>query len=160
MNWNHYLMRFAETAAIKSKDPSTKVGCVIVGEDREILSTGFNGLPRGVADLPERMARPAKYLWTSHAEENAIAQAARVGARLKGSTAYVTHSCCSRCARMLIQAGVASVIVGDGQTSMPKEEFEVAAVMFMEAGVTCMRLCPTDTVMGAELSSPAPQSEA
>ena len=136
MNWDRYLMRFADTAAIKSKDPSTKVGCVIVGEDREILSTGFNGLPRGVEDKPERMARPAKYLWTSHAEENAIAQAARVGARLKGATAYVTHHPCARCARSMIQAGVVCVVVGDGTTSMPEEECVVAKAMFEEAGVT------------------------
>jgi dCMP deaminase len=137
MNWNRYLMRFADTAAIKSKDPSTKVGCVIVGEDREILSTGFNGLPRGVADLPERMARPVKYYLTSHAEENAVAHAARVGARLKGASAYTTHFPCSRCARMLIQAGVARVVSGGGTTSMPEEEFSYARMMFSEAGVIC-----------------------
>lgn len=135
MNWNRYLMRFAETAAIKSKDPSTKVGCVIVGEDREILSTGFNGLPRGVADLPERLERPAKYKFVSHAEMNAVAHAARTGTRLKGGTAYVTHPPCSICARMLIQAGVVCVVVGDGTTSMPEEEFVVAKAMFEEAGV-------------------------
>lgn len=93
-------------------------------------------MPRGVSDLPERMERPAKYLWTSHAEENAIAHAARSGARLKGCTLYVTHRPCCRCARAIIQSGIIAVVVGDGQTSMPAEEFEVAMLMFQEAGVT------------------------
>jgi dCMP deaminase len=128
-------MSMAELVASKSKDPSTKVGCVVVTEDTVVAATGYNGLPRGVTDKSERMERPAKYLWTSHAEENAVAQAARVGAKLKGGTAFVTHHPCSRCARSLIQAGVTSVVIGHGTTSMPDEEFDVARAMFVEAGV-------------------------
>ena len=133
--WAQYFMRVAETVASRSKDLSTKVGCVVVSEDKVILSSGYNGIPGGVKDLPERMERPAKYVWTSHAEENAVALAARVGSGLKGSTAYVTHHPCSRCARILIQAGITRVFVGPGTTSMPEEEFVVAAQMFEEAGV-------------------------
>ncbi|MEW5729223.1 MAG: dCMP deaminase family protein [Pseudomonadota bacterium] len=140
MNWTDYFMGFARHAASKSKDPSTQVGAVVIGPDGEIRATGYNGLPRGVADLPERMERPAKYLWTSHAEENLVAHAARVGVSLKGCTVYVTHFPCSRCARSLIQAGVTGVVVDTGTTSMPAEEFEVAEQMFSEAGVTIKRL--------------------
>jgi dCMP deaminase len=107
----------------------------VVSEDKIVAATGYNGLPRGVEDRAERMERPAKYLWTSHAEENAVAQAARVGAKLKGGTAFITHMPCSRCARTLIQAGIECVVVGKGKTSMPDEEFEVARTMFKEAGV-------------------------
>lgn len=134
-NWNEYFLEMAHLVASKSKDPSTKVGCVIVTEDKVVAATGYNGLPRGVEDKPERMERPAKYLWTSHAEENAVSQAARVGMPLKGGIAYVTHMPCSRCARTLVQAGVSVVVVDRGTTSMPKEEFEVAMQMFNEAGV-------------------------
>lgn len=133
--WTDHFMGMAALVASASKDPSTKVGCVVVSEDKVVVATGYNGLPRGVTDDPVRMERPAKYLWTSHAEENAVAQAARVGAKLKGGTAYVTHHPCSRCARSLIQAGITTVIVGDGKTSMPMEEFDVASIMFKEAGV-------------------------
>lgn len=133
--WDASFLSHAAKHAESSKDPSTKVGCVIIGPDREFRSTGYNGLPRGVEDRPERMERPAKYLWTSHAEENAVAQAARIGVALKGCTAYVTHHPCSRCARSLIQAGVARVVVGPGTTSMPREEFAVAERMFKEAGI-------------------------
>jgi dCMP deaminase len=137
-NWDLRFLGSAHHIAMWSKDPSTKVGCVIVDDDRVIVSTGYNGLPRGVDDSRlERMARPAKYLWTSHAEENAVAQAARTGGVLSGSTAYVTHQPCARCARILIQAGVRRIVVDKaGKTNMPAEEFEVSAILCAEAGVT------------------------
>lgn len=134
-SWDEHFMDMAILVAQRSKDPSTKVGCVVVSEDKIVVATGYNGLPRGVQDRSERMERPAKYLWTSHAEENAVAQSARVGAKLKGGTAFVTHHPCSRCARSLIQAGITKVVIGGGKTSMPDEEFEVARIMFKEAGV-------------------------
>jgi len=135
-SWAEYFMDMASHVSSRSKDPATKVGCVIVTEDRAILSTGYNGIPRRVKDLAGRMERPAKYLWTAHAEENAIASAARVGAKLSGAIAYVTHPPCARCARGLIQAGIVQVVVGPGKTNMPEEEFEVARQMFAEADVT------------------------
>lgn len=131
--WMQRFLALAQSIASWSKD-TTKVGAVAVDTSKRILETGFNGLPRGVADLPERMERPAKYLWTGHAEENLVSHAARD--RLAGSTVYVTHLCCNGCARMLINAGVARVVVGDGTTSMPQEQFDVAVQMFREAGVT------------------------
>lgn len=140
MNWNEYFMTMAGVVASKSKDLSSKVGCVIVGPDHEVRSMGYNGLPRGVLDDPSRMERPQKYLWTSHAEENAVAQAARVGTALKGCTAYISHYPCSRCSRSMIQAGIACVVVGPGQTSMPEEEFAVAAIMLREAGIAISRI--------------------
>jgi dCMP deaminase len=133
VNWTEYHMGFAQHAAKKSKDPSTQVGAVAIGPLNQIVETGYNGLPRGVEDKPERMERPAKYTYTSHAEENLVAIAARP--RLAGTTVYVTHICCSRCARMLIQAGVSKVVSGPGTTSMPQEEFDAAIEMFSEAGV-------------------------
>lgn len=133
-SWLEYYMGFAHHAATKSKD-ETKVGAVLVGPNGEIRLTGFNGPPRGVRDLPERFERPEKYRWISHAEQNLVAFAARVGIRTEGCRIYVTHHPCSACARTLIQAGIAKVIVGPGTTSMPDEEFTAAATMFEEAGV-------------------------
>lgn len=127
-------MGFAEHAAKKSKD-STQVGAALVGPEREVRLTAYNGPPKGVRDLEERRERPTKYLYASHAEANLVAFAAREGIRTKGCTVYVTHHPCSSCARTLIQAGVAKVVVGNGTTSMPQEEFDTAKVMFNEAGV-------------------------
>ncbi|QXN71516.1 deoxycytidylate deaminase [Rhodobacter phage RcKeef] len=135
LDWPKYLMGFANHAAQKSKD-STKVGAVLVGPNNEVLLTGFNGPPIGVRDLPERRnKRPEKYLWVSHAEANLIAFAARRGIRTEGCTVYVTHMCCAGCAKALIQAGIKKVVIGDGKTSMPEDEFRAADTMLREAGV-------------------------
>lgn len=140
MNWNDYLMGFAKHAALKSKD-STQVGAVLVGPDREVRLTAYNGPPRGVADLPERRdTRPEKYLWVSHAEQNLVAFAAREGIQTKGCTVYVTHCPCSACSKSLIQAGIARVVIGRGETSMPPDEFRAAMTMFAEAGVETVGL--------------------
>lgn len=132
--WSERFLSLAHTIAEWSKDPSTKVGAIAVSDHKQILETGYNGLPRGVKDEAARMERPAKYLWTAHAEENLVAHAARD--RLEGATVYVTHMCCAACTRMLINAGVKQIVVGPGQTSMPPEQFEVAMQMIDEARVS------------------------
>lgn len=137
MNWSEYFMKLASTVSEKSKD-TTQVGCVIVGEDNQILSTGWNGFARGVDDssFVHREARPEKYKWTIHAEANAICNAARSGVMLKGATAYVTHKPCSSCADMLIQSGIKKVVHGFGKTVGEQEfAFDIADQKFYEAGV-------------------------
>ena len=110
-NWDQRFLNLAKHISEWSKDPSTKVGCVVVGPDREIRSTGFNGLPRGIEDNDERLNnREIKYPLICHAEENAIMHAARIGISLKDCTAYVTWPPCTRCARSLVQAGVSTII--------------------------------------------------
>ena len=137
MNWDAYLVGFAEHAAVRSKD-STKVGAALVGPDNEVRLCSYNGPPKGVRDLPERFERPAKYLFTSHAEQNLIAFAAREGIRTRGCTVYCTHEPCAACAKTLIQAGIVRVVCGHGTTNMPDEEFHAARAMFFEAGVRCV----------------------
>ncbi len=113
-SWDRYFIELATLISTKSKDPSTKMGVVIVGGDNEILSTGFNGFPRGVDEInyPERWERPDKYMWIVHAEANAVANAARIGVSLKGSRMYMNYRpCpCSTCASLIIQAGVKEII--------------------------------------------------
>jgi dCMP deaminase len=118
MNWDDYFIEMAELVSKKSKDPSTKVGCVIVGQDNGVLSTGFNGFPRGVIETEnhweaifrrhagtsnaplnkiivdqhkkfDRWNRPQKYSWVEHAERNAVYYAARHGITLMGAKAYL-----------------------------------------------------------------------
>lgn len=131
-------MGFAEWAAKKSKDP-TQVGAVLVGPEREVRLTAYNGPPKGVIDFDHRRERPIKYLYASHAEQNLVAFAAREGITTKGCTVFVTHYPCSSCARSLIQSGVERVVVGDGTTSMPEDEFRAAEQMFREADVLVTR---------------------
>ena len=136
--WDQRFLDLAEHISGWSKDPSTKVGCVVVGEDREIRSTGFNGFPRGIADDSERLSdREKKYPLICHAEENAIMHAARIGLSLKGCTAYVTWPPCTRCARSLIQAGVIEVVYPSG-SEVPERwmsAFEMSTQMMNEAGL-------------------------
>ncbi|QIG75234.1 deoxycytidylate deaminase protein [Rhizobium phage RHph_Y52] len=137
--WHSYYMGFASLAATMSKD-STQVGAAIIGPSGEIRMTGYNGPPQRVEDRPERRERPAKYLYASHAEQNAIAFAARNGIRTDECTIYTTHAPCAGCAKSIIQAGIRCVVVGPGTTSMPPEEFEAAHYMFQEADVKVIRL--------------------
>lgn len=137
-NWDSRFIELAKHIAQWSKDPSTKVGCVVVGEDREIRSTGFNGFPRGISDDAKRLSsRETKYPLICHAEENAIMHAARIGVSLKGSTAYVTWPPCSRCARSLIQAGIKEIVYPKTD-SIPErwiDDFTTSNGMLEEAGV-------------------------
>jgi dCMP deaminase len=137
-DWDARFLHLADHIARWSKDPSTQVGCVVVGPDREIRSTGFNGFPRGIEDTAERLHdREQKYPLVCHAEENAIMHAARIGVALKSCIAYVTWPPCTRCARSLIQAGVDEVIYPAGIDIPDRwfEDFELSSTMFREAGV-------------------------
>jgi dCMP deaminase len=105
--WNQFFINMAEFVATKSKDTSTKVGCVVVGPDNDVRAIGYNGFPRLVDDTVQaRLERPAKYLWTEHAERNAVYNAALTGTALKGCTAYMVWFPCAECARALIQSGI------------------------------------------------------
>ena len=136
--WDLRFIGLAQHISTWSKDPSTKVGCVVVGEDREIRSTGFNGFPRGINDDEDRLRdREKKYPLICHAEENAIMHAARIGVSLKDSTAYVTWPPCSRCARSLIQAGIKEIVYPE-TGKIPErwiEDFTISDSMLNEAGV-------------------------
>lgn len=137
--WDIRFLKLATHISEWSKDPSTKVGCVVVGPDREIRSTGFNGFPRGIQDSDERLTnRDLKYPLICHAEENAIMHAARIGLALKGCTAYVTWPPCTRCARSLIQAGVSEIVIPSG-LEIPdrwRDDFEMSMGLLREAEVT------------------------
>jgi dCMP deaminase len=143
MKWDRRFLRLAAHISEWSKDPSTRVGCVVVGPDREIRSTGFNGFPRGIADTAERLSnRDLKYPLICHAEENAIMHAARIGVSLRGCTAYVTWPPCTRCARSLLQAGISRVFYPAG-LEIPErwsEDFHLSTELFAEAGVEVTRV--------------------
>jgi dCMP deaminase len=129
-------LALARHVAEWSKDPSTKVGCVLVDADRRVIGMGYNGFPRGVDDCPARYAdRPTKYAMVVHAEANAVLNAV---AKTAGSTAYVTHHPCAGCAGMLIQAGVVAVFCPVPEAGIAErfaDSFAAARTMFREAGV-------------------------
>ncbi len=153
--WDRHFLRLALDHARMSKDPSTVVGAVIVGPDREVRSAGFNGLPRGIADTEERLNnRPLKLMLTVHAEMNAVLAAARIGTPVKGCTLYVTAADhvggvwggppCTRCTVEIIQAGIAE-IVAYSSAAIPdrwKADIENARGLLAEAGIVYREVLP------------------
>lgn len=113
--WDEYFLYVATVVSIKSKDPNCSVGAVIVSADNIILSTGFNGLARGVYDDDTILQdKSEKLKFICHAEHNAIINAARVGGRaLEGSTIYVTKFPCLACCNAIIQAGIKRIYTHD-----------------------------------------------
>ena len=155
--WDLRFLRIAEEVRLWSKDPGTKVGCVLVNE-RRILSTGYNGFPATISDDLERyIDRDFKLSITVHAEANAILNAAKNGTKVEGSTLYVTFPPCSQCASAVIQAGVAKVVCPDPAKAPERwrSNFIAANNLFYEAGVQVLYysdsdLCLTETVPSAE----------
>lgn len=131
--WTEYFMHEAESAALRSKDPSTQVGTAIVVDD-DVVSKGYNGFAPGVRETEDRWQRPAKYPRVIHAEMNAIARAARRGVAIKGGTLYCTHAPCSNCTKMIIAAGIKKVVSGVPPHGWD-EEHALSIEMFEESGV-------------------------
>jgi dCMP deaminase len=137
--WDGYFLKVARlTAEELSKDQWTKVGSVAV-RDRVILSTGYNGFPRGISDSPERLSnREVKNQLTVHAETNCVYNAGRIGASLEGATMYTFGlPTCRDCALALMQAGVRRVVACH-EVPVPEkwqESTELALALLQEAGV-------------------------
>ena len=122
----------------KSKDRSTRVGAVVLDDDFNVRISGYNGMPRGIDDNVEaRHQRPLKYKWMAHAEENCVAQAARVGISLKGCTLLVTSLFpCTTCSRLIIQSGIVRVLAPlTPDNARWDEDAEVALEMLSEAKI-------------------------
>jgi len=110
--WGDRYIHLAKEISTWSKDPSTQVGAVVIGNNGEVLSQGYNGFPRGIKDTPQRLKdREKKYNLVVHAEMNAIYNASLNGVSLKGSTLYVYGlPICNECAKGVIQVGIDKVI--------------------------------------------------
>lgn len=131
--WDERFLALASHISTWSKDPSTKVGAVIVRPDRTIASSGYNGFPRGVDDI--YLDRDHKLLRTVHAELNAILTAKEP---LTGCTLYVSPLFpCSNCAAAIIQSGITKIIARMQGRPRPEwaASFEAAQDMFSQAHI-------------------------
>jgi dCMP deaminase len=138
-SWDEYFMEIARQVATRSTCLRRSVGALIV-RDKRILSTGYNGAPRGVAHcdvagcLREKLGIPSgqrqEICRGLHAEQNAIIQAALHGVSVEGGTIYVTHQPCITCAKMIINSGIVRVVCA---STYPDE---LARDMLAEAQVT------------------------
>ncbi len=137
-SWDEYFMEMAELTARRSTCLRRHVGAVIV-KDRQIIATGYNGAPRGLAHcaelggcLRQKLGVPSgerhELCRALHAEQNAIIQAAVFGHSIEGASIYVTHQPCSICAKMIINAGIDRIVVKEGYPD------EMAVAILEEAG--------------------------
>ena len=137
-NWE---LSMARLVATRSKDPSTKVGAIILDGKHRVVSTGYNGFARGVEDTEERLTnRDVKYRMILHAEANAILFAA---GSTEGATMVTTHPCCAHCAAMIIQSGIHYVMWPKPTAEMEARwgaEFDLARTQFKEADVVFYEL--------------------
>ena len=135
--WIKRYLKIAQEVSEWSKDPSTKVGAVIIGANGQIVSQGYNGFPRGISDLEERLNnRPLKYKLVVHAERNALLNALYNGASVKDCVLFV-HGLpvCNECAKSIIQSGISMVYYDTEPKKQWKELSDFAIKMFEEAGV-------------------------
>ncbi len=114
INWDDYFMVQALWAKVRSPDPSTQCGCVIVDKRGRSVGQGYNGYPRNVDDDKMPQTRPEKYPPILHSEENAILNAT---GDLDGATVYVTGPPCTHCWAHIIQKGIKRVVYGPITTS-------------------------------------------
>jgi len=132
-NWDSRFLELAKLVSTWSKDPSTQVGAVIT-RDKFVVSLGFNGHPKGVADSVDRLEnREVKYRTIIHAEINAILTAKQ---DLEGCTIYLwPFMPCSQCGAAIVQAGIKRVVAPPSDNDRWAESFKFTTEMFSEAGV-------------------------
>ena len=143
ISWDEYFMGIAMLAARRSKDPNTQVGACIVSQDNIIISTGYNGMPKGCSDDEFPWDRKGeneaatKYPYVVHAELNAILNAN--GRDLRGSKLYVALFPCNECAKAIIQSGIKEVIyLSDKYNGIPSNL--ASKRMLRAAGVNYIRM--------------------
>lgn len=152
--WEEYFMMLAIVASLRSKDPETPVGCVLVAKDdtvravraacapwaltrgSQILGVGYNGLTAGVEDTAENWAKAEKEEWVVHAEANALLHANATRTDRDGATAYVTLAPCRECAKLLVQNKVAEVVY---LAFRHKQSFSKGEDILKRAGVRVRR---------------------
>ncbi|MBI2092944.1 MAG: AAA family ATPase [Deltaproteobacteria bacterium] len=143
-SWDEYFMKIAQVAALRSNCIKRKVAAVIV-RDQRVVSTGYNGTPRGIKNCNEggcprchtfgKSGVALDECLCAHAEENAIAQAAYHGVRVSGTTLYSTYSPCLRCTKLIINSGVSEVVYS---LAYPMEKIPLS--LLTEAGVKVRQL--------------------
>ena len=138
-DWHLRYLTIAAAVSLWSKDPSSQIGAIAVGEKGQVLSQGYNGFPRGIKDTKKRLEdREQKYKYIVHAEQNVIYNATYNGVSLDGSTLYVSGlPVCQECAKGVIQVGIKHVVMFDREYPEKwMKSFYNTSKMFDEAGVT------------------------
>ena len=148
-SWDQYFMDITRLVANRSTCLRRQVGAILV-KDRNILATGYNGVPSGISHcdalgcLRERLKVPSgerhELCRGLHAEQNAIIQAARHGINIDGSALYCTTMPCIICTKMIINAGITTVIYAEGYAD------ELAREMLTETAIKISQFTPDNMV--------------
>ena len=154
-DWDKRFLNLAGYIASWSKDPRTKVGCVIVDNRKRIVSVGYNGFPRGVSDNVERyINRETKLKFICHAERNALDQAPY---SVENCLLYTTHLPCNECTKSIVQRGIVAICSYDNPRDYERFNWEESKQMLKEAGIS-IKLISTgieedypDFVLGEDL---------
>lgn len=146
--WDDYFMTMVYLVASKSKDDRTKIGAIIVGTNKEIRSTGYNGFVRGLDDTNlERHKKGEKQYWFEHAERNAIYNATLIGTSLSNCIMYTQGIPCMDCARGIIQSGIKEVVIDEKWITNYSRDFverdQRSMEIFKETGVTLRKYNPS-----------------
>lgn len=139
MDWNEYFFRLMYLVSSKSPDPRTKIGAILI-RDKSMISSGFNGFPMGVQDLPQRYEnRQEKIKFICHAEMNSILIAARFGISTKDSKLITNGIPCQDCCKAVLQGGINEIIVHKQWPEFTNphwiESVKISKIMLQEAGV-------------------------
>lgn len=138
--WDWRFMNIAKEISTWSKDPSSKIGAVIVNDEKRILSTGYNGFPKGIDDSEERLNdREQKYPLIIHAELNVLMNALYNGVSVRDATLYVYGlPVCGDCAKPVTQSGIKRVVIASDSEFPQKwkdQWINNSKPMFAEAGI-------------------------
>ena len=141
ITWETYFMGIAHLSALRSKDPSTQVGAVIVDPENKVVSIGYNGFPKGCSDdeypwVNEGSSLETKYVYVVHAELNAILNSPR---SVKGCKIYVSLFPCHECAKAIIQAGIQEIVY-ESDKYAESESVLASKRMLASAGVKMLQL--------------------
>jgi dCMP deaminase len=162
-NWDIFFMKMVYLIADKSKDPSSKIGALIINDNNQIVKIGYNGFPVNVNDsILTRYQRPEKYQYTAHAEANAIFFAARDGVKTENCKIYTNMLCCIECAKAVIQSGIKKVVyhkqyydiwMNDNRAQWNGHD-AITRTLFQESGVQIQELdcvCNTSCIMNGRV---------
>ncbi|KKU09763.1 MAG: Deoxycytidylate deaminase [Candidatus Woesebacteria bacterium GW2011_GWB1_45_5] len=134
-----YITEAYKFAAVNSTDRSTQNGAILVDGSGIPVAWGANHFPRGVAETPERLERPTKYIYVVHAEHEAVLDAAKHGVKTEGLSMYGNWVACNECAKSIIDSGIVKVVGHKKPYDLSpdhwKEPIKIAIGMFEEAGV-------------------------
>lgn len=167
--WDEYFMQIAETVAQKSKDPSSKMGCVIVDARKRVVSLGYNGMIQGADEAQMTLKeRPMKYYFAIHSEMNALIFAHQ---DLTGCTIYNRVATCENCLKYCLQAGIKRFVYkelrvhshsSDPQKSMTNIETDEAVIRLLSSmpDVDTLNLSNGKTYVQDILDSYPPNSPA